>query len=269
LRIELNIREILYLSALAGAAEFMGIPDGFYGMDELEIQQEIMKIQSDLEKQGYAQTDFDGNFKPDTEVMKVIRVCALCEKYIFVDNISAGSNPVKLLFYFCGGEIIKVKEMSDKYELSPADPEDINHSILEHLNWVSQAEGTAGDRVIIPQNLLAQVKASTENEFSGEASLEELYKAGCSNTLAKIIYSGLSGASNYYSVIIVDFNSEENDVLSIMAVNSKNGSLELIPAAIDEEEAVEFRMINYGTFKNKLTDALTLIGISGSSGEFI
>ena len=48
-KVELNAREIMYLSALAGATELIGIPDGFYGMDELEIKQEILKIQSQLE----------------------------------------------------------------------------------------------------------------------------------------------------------------------------------------------------------------------------
>ncbi|MDD4729783.1 MAG: hypothetical protein PHN55_13680, partial [Dysgonamonadaceae bacterium] len=100
-KIELNAREILYLSALAGATEFIGIPDGFYGMDELEIKQEILKIQSELERRGYAQADFDGNFNPNAEVMQVIQICAMCEKYISVDKISALSNPEKLLFYVC------------------------------------------------------------------------------------------------------------------------------------------------------------------------
>ncbi len=266
-KIELNAREILYLSALAGATEFIGIPDGFYGMDELEIQQEILKIQSELEGRGYAQADFDGNFNPNAEIMQVIRICALCEKYISVDKISEANNPTKLLFYFYDNSIIKVKAISDIFELTAVTPANINSYILEHINWITQGEENAGSKVVIPQSLLAQVKDSTEN-VSTKTGAEELYKAGCDNIQAQIIYSGLSGASNYYSVIIVDFNSEENDVMSIMVINSKSGSLEIIPVDTDEKEAVAFHKIDYDTFKNKLTHALTLIGIKDKDGDF-
>ena len=263
-KIVLNAREILYLSALAGATEFIGIPDGFYGMDELEIKQEILKIQSNLESKGYAEADFNGNFNPNTEVMQVIQICAMCEKYISVDKISAAGT-AKLLFYLYDNKIIKVKAISDIFELTSVNPADINPYILEHINWITQDED-AGSKVVIPQSLLTKVKDLTEN-VSIKTGTEELYKAGCSNIQAQIIYSGLSGTSNYCSVIIVDFNSEENDALSIMAINSKIGSLEIIPVDTGGKDAVAFQTIDYETFKRKLSDALSLIGIS-DGGDF-
>lgn len=265
-KIELNAREILYLSALAGATEFIGIPDGFYGMDELEIKQEILKIQSELERRGYAQADFDGNFNPNAEVMQVIQICAMCEKYISVDKISALSNPEKLLFYVCNNRIIKVKAISDIFELTSVNPADINLYILEHINWITQDENDAGNKVVIPQSLLTQVKGSIEN-VSAKTGPDVLYKAGCNNIQAQIIYNGLSGTSNYYSVIIVDFNSEENDVISIMVINSKSGSMELIPVDTGGKEAVAFNTIDYEAFKWKLSNALSLIGIL-DGGDF-
>ena len=266
-KVELNAREILYLSALAGATEFIGIPDGFYGMDELEIKQEILKIQSELEGKGYAQADFDGNFNPNDEVMEAVRTCALCEKYISVDKISESSSPAKLLFYFYNNKIIKVRSISDIFELTAVNSANINSYILEHINWITQGEKNAGSKVVIPQSLLAQVKDSTEN-FSAKTGVEELHKSGCDNIQAQIIYSGLTGTSNYYSVIIVDFNSEENDVQSIMVINSKSGSLEILPVDRDEKEAVTFHTIDYDTFKNKLTNILTLMGIEDRDGDF-
>lgn len=265
-KIELNAREILYLSALAGATEFIGIPDGFYGMDELEIKQEILKIQSELERRGYAQADFDGNFSPTADVMQVIQICAMCDKYISVDKISAINNPTKLLFYVCNDRIIKVEATSDIFELIFVNPSDVNAYILGQINWITQDEKDGADKVLIPQNLLAHVKGSIEDVSTKEGA-EVLYEAGCNNIQAQIIYSGLSGASNYYSVIIVDFNSEENDVMSIMVINSKIGSLEIIPVDAGGKEAVAFDTIDYEAFKRKLSNALSLIGIE-NGGDF-
>ncbi|MDD4438825.1 MAG: hypothetical protein PHS04_12440 [Tissierellia bacterium] len=266
-KVELNAREIMYLSALAGATELIGIPDGFYGMDELEIKQEILKIQSQLESKEYARADFDGNFFPNTEVMQVIQVCALCEKYLSVDKISATSAN-KLLFYLYDNRVIKVKAISDKFELTTLNPVDINPYILKYINWITQEEKDVGNKVVIPPSLLKQIKGSTEDEFASKTAMEELYKTGCNNIQAQIIYSGLSGTSNYYSVIMVDFNSEENDVMSIMVINSKSGSLEVLPVDTGGKEAVAFHSIDYDTFKNKLIHALTLMGITDDGGDF-
>ena len=267
-KIVMNSREILYLSALAGATEFMGIPDGFYGMDELEIKQEISKIQTELENKGYAQSDFDGNFDVNDEIKQIIQTCAMCDKYISVERLSAGGGTVRLLFYFEGERIVKIEEVSDGFDLTLAKAAEIRSSILERIDWTAHSEIIAGNKVVIPQSLLAEVKDSAENEFSGKAGESELSKAGCTNAQAQVIYSGLSGTSNYISVIIVDFNSEENDVMSIMVVNSKSGSLELIPVELDENAAVEFRAIEYDVFEAKLRDALTVIGITEGGSDF-
>ena len=267
-KIVMNSREILYLSALAGATEFMGIPDGFYGMDELEIKQEILKIQSDLENQGYAQSDFDGNFNVNEEIKQIIRICAMCDKYVSVEKLAAGGGAVRLLFYFEGGRIVKIEEVSDKFKLTFAKASELHPSILEHIDWIDNSEIMPGNRVVIPQSLLTQVKSAAENEFSEKAGETELSKVGCTNAQAKIIYGGLSGTSNYISVIIVDLNSEENDVMSLLVVNSKGGSLELIPVEVDESDAIEFCAIEYDEFKAKLSTALAAIGIIDSDGDF-
>lgn len=267
-KIELNAREILYLSALAGATEFIGIPDGFYGMDELEIKQEVLRIQSELESKGYAQADFDGNFNPNTEVMQVIQVCALCEKFISFDKLSAAGT-IKLLFYLYDNRVIKVETIADEFELTTLNPTDVNTYILKHINWIAQEEKDVGNKVVIPQSLLQLIKGSIEDGFTEKIAIEELYKAGCSHVQAQIIFGGLSGTSNYYSVVIVDFNNEENDVMSIMAINSNNGSLELIPVDTGEKEAVEFHKIDYEILKRKLADALSLIGTVDGGDDFI
>ena len=267
-KITLSSCEILYLSTIAGATEFMGIPDGFYGMDELEIKQEILKIHADLEKRRYAQTDFDGNFEASAEVMQLIEICALCEKYISVDKTSAASGATKLLFYFYNNNIVKIDEVAGKFELTLAQPADIGKSILENISWLEHIKENADGKVVIPQSLLEQVKDTANSEFSEKAGEDALNKVGCTNGQAKIIYSGLVGTANYISVIIVDFTSQENDVMSIMVVNSSTGSLELLPVDIDEKAAIEFRTIDYDMFKNKLTAALATIGILDGGGDF-
>ena len=263
-KIELNAREIIFLSALAEATELIGIPDGFYGMDELEIQQEVTKIQSELEKKGYAQADFDGNFNPDVEVMQVIQVCVMCEKLISFEKVSTAGN-TKILFYLYDNRVIKVEAIADEFELTSINPADINPYMLEQIDWITREEHDIGQKVVIPHSLLQQIKDSIGNEFEPKKFTEELYKEGCSPIQAEIIYCGLSETSNYYSIIMIDFDS---DVVSIMVINSNYGSLELKPVDT-EEEGVEFQKIDYETFIEKLMDALSLIGITDGGDGFI
>ena len=52
--LNLSPRELLFIAALLDATEFMGVSDAFFGMEDDEIQQEMMLLQTSLEKKGYA-----------------------------------------------------------------------------------------------------------------------------------------------------------------------------------------------------------------------
>lgn len=268
--ITLNSREIIYLAARTGGSELMGIPDGFVGMEDLEIQQELLKIENDLSNRGYMETDFDGNSNINDDVARLVKACTACEKFISADKVKAGQPYGSLLFYVYGNDIVQVFEKKeDQYTLTLVKDLDINNAVVDYIDWIDEKTTPVGDKVTVPQRLIAQLQNNYgQAELKSPKEISELCKAGCSEGQAQIIVDGLRGAANYYDIVIIDLTNEENDMMSILAINTANGSLELIPTHREEEETIEFTSINHDQFRGKLSKSLNTIGIKESSGGF-
>ena len=164
--------------------------------------------------------------------------------------------------------IVKAEEVDGSYELTYVSASSILRSILDDVKWNKQSGKSTDGKVLISQALLAQVKNTVGNGFDESPDVDNLRKSGCTDEQAQIIYDGLRGKSNFISVFVIDFTNEEESLTSIMTVNSKGGSFELIAVEVDENEAVEFRAVDYDGFVGKLTQALAAIGIQDVGGDF-
>lgn len=114
----LSPRELLFISVLLDATEFLGIPDAFFGMEEPEMQQELLSLQSSLEKKGYAEMDFDGSFALKDDVSDMVDVCANCDIFIVVDKNKAGKAQIRELYYVKSADIVKLSEVKEGYSLT-------------------------------------------------------------------------------------------------------------------------------------------------------
>ncbi len=236
--IQLSSREILYIASLSDAAEFYGIPDGFYGMDETEIAAEINNIKLSLTKKELAEMDFDGGFIVKDEIKNIIEVCANREQYISFDKIQKGKNHI-LRFYIKGNTIIKLSENENDYMLNVCSVDDVKNSSLSFVDWYEEKEISDSD-VVVEAELLKKVKML--NEFDSPEN--ELKLMGCSNIKSKILYSGLSGRADYYSLTYLDFVATEDSIKSLIFINSEDGILKLTPVIDEEREVVSVSSVS-------------------------
>lgn len=259
-KLRLSSKEIIFLSAIVGASEIQGIPDGFYGMDKFEIKKELLKLQDLLESKNYATSDFYGNFNPDEKVLDIIQICSLCDKYIVIDKVSFNEKPIKLAFYFKGNKSIKSVQVEEEYELSYINSSEVFDLISGSITWISNNDLNFS-KVAIPDDVLKNVQNKLDNfEETKEC---ELSKLGLNNNEIKIIHNGLFGNSNYYSIVMEDLRAkEDNKIFSIMVINSKEGSAELIPVVESKiENSIEFQPIDIDKFNNKIKNFINMLEI--------
>lgn len=254
-KIELTIHELLYLSALAGANDFVGIPDGFYGMSDLEIRKKLLDVHESLERKGYAQTDFDGSFVVSETLEKIVAVCALCDKYIIVDRNTGRHRPKKIAYYFKDGEVVLIKKGGEEYLLEYVEGVAIWKNILNFANWIEPQATAQSDRIIVPQEAISRIMENSLDLLDNTVAMDVLCGFGCSKLQAKIIYEGICGSGNYI-FILAEEKVKQKAVVSISVVRSENGTLELTSTKVDGKDVIEFRQITGRLFDERLNDIL-------------
>ena len=237
--ITLSPRELLFIAALLDAREFMGVPDAFFGMEESEMQQEMMALQSSLEERGYAEMDFDGSFTLSEDVMGIVDICANCDTFIVVDKNKSKQEPLRELYYAKAGRLVKLSEGSDGNALTfVAGMDELLEHISQDMEWMASSTGLLKN-VKVANAVLAEAKekATSSNHLSGTNILIE---NGCDQISAEMIVSGLVGASDYFAVIITVFEGEREGVHNIMLTSNENGIYRLVPIMGEEQDAVQF-----------------------------
>ena len=268
---QLNSRELLFLAALTGAEQLYGIPDGFFGMDDSETAREIYNLRDRLEKKGLANTDFNGNFIPDAGLISLIESCSGCERFISFEKTGKKTEPVRMMFYLNGQTAVKIEQVFEDFSLGSVEQSDIKRMILEKIDRKDSEQKSSMESVSISNDALNRIKGFAYDGFNGKAGKlaeKELQNLGCSKSLSALIYSGLAGESAYLSVTAVDFEREDDGVFGIMALNSKDGSLELLPVYVGQDDGVRFSGISQSVFEAKINGALSSVGIPVDGCDF-
>ena len=261
----LSPRELLFISALLEAAEFLGVSDAFFGMDDTEIQQELMNLQSSLEEKGYAEMDFDGSFTLKDDVSEMVDICANCDMFIVVDKNKVNQPQLRDLYYAKSGNIVRLSESVDGNILTLIP--DIN-SLIEHISQGMEFRNTGVSSLKdlnITNEVLAGAKSKAESSDQ-PGSVKILMENGCDELSAKTIINGLIGKSDYYAVVITVFGSEKEGVYSIMLTSNETGIYKLTPITGEEQDAVQFNMLTATEAKITLTDVIRSAFPSESEG---
>ena len=249
----LSPRELLYIAALLEAAEFLGVSDAFFGMDDAEIQHEMMNLQSSLEEKGYAEMDFDGSFTLREDVREMVDICANCDTFIIVDKNKVEQSQLRDLYYSKSGSIVKLSEGADGNILTPMLGTD---GLLEHISegmeWQTPDASSLRD-IRITNEILSDVKEKASG-IDPLGSVKTLVENGCDEPSAKAIINGLIGKSDYYAVIITVFGSEREGVYNVMLTSGESGIYRLTPIVGEEQEATQFNMLSAAEVKLVLSD---------------
>lgn len=231
-KLSLSSRELLYIAAQSGAEEFMGIPDGFYGMDESEIADEIIHIKNSLTEKNYAEMDFDGEFNIKKDILDTISACASFEKYIAFDKTN--KNAAKSLrYYIKDGAVYAIDSDNGRYTVRSIRADEIFEHILKHMRWESDRLLDI-QKVFLENVLLEKVKRMNELENPEN----ELKLMGCDSITAKLIYNGLLGEADYHSFVLIDYNNTEEQIKSLIFIHSVDGTVKLTPTSNENAEGI-------------------------------
>jgi len=240
--IKLSPRELLFIASLLDATEFMGVSDAFFGMENVEIQQELVTLQTSLEKKGYAEMDFDGSFALKDEVRDIVDICANCDAFIVVDKCKSGQPQLRNLYYAKRGQIVKLcQDANDNSLMFMPSIDGMLEDILQGVKWQAYDTSMLKD-VKITNQILADVKAKAA-DFDETNSVKILMENGCDELSAKTITSGLIGKLDYFAVIITVFEGEREGVHNIMLISDKNGIYRLLPIIGEEQDVVHFNAL--------------------------
>jgi len=251
--ISLSPRELLYIAALLDATEFMGISDAFFGMDDEEIGQEVTMLQTSLEAKGYAQPDFDGGFTIKEDVLEIVDICANCDTFVVVDKNKVDKPQLRALYYAKSGNIVMLKEDKGANILIPISGVDsLLAHIMKDIQWQSSVEASI-QSVTISSAILSEAKAEASG-FDSSKGVEVLMQSGCDELSATMIMDGLSGKTNYYSVIITVFEGEREGVYNTMLIDTPNGIYKLASITDGDEDTVQFDPITVEQAQTILSD---------------
>ena len=265
--ITLTPRELLYIAALLEAAEFLGVSDAFFGMEDTEIQQELMNLQTSLEEKGYAEMDFDGSFTLKDDVLELVDICANCDTFIVVDKNKVKKPQVRELYYSKAGSIVKLSESAEGNILSPVScVEGLLEHISKDMEWQTSDTSLLKD-VRITNEILSDVKKKASGTKQSEG-VKLLMENGCDELSAKAIISGLIEKSDYYAVIITAFGSEREGVYDVMLTSGENGIYRLTPVDNEEQDAVQFNMLTEEEVRLVLSDVVRSVFPPSESEEF-
>lgn len=261
--LQLNSRELLYIASLFDIDELYGISDGFYGMDEAEISAEINNIKKNLNDKGYAEMDFDGNFAIKEDIMSLFEVCVKQDKYISFDKVQKSNNLV-IRVYVKDNRVVKITGDNNNYIVRESAVNSIKSDMSDFVDWSEESQSPVEEETFVENELLRKVKKM--NEFDDPEN--ELKLMGCSNLKSKILYGGLTGEAGYYSMLIIDFTAESQDVFSLIFINSTNGVLMLEPDLESEKERIRISTVSQAEISKKIADAIYRY-IPGAAEEFV
>lgn len=245
-KVHLTASQILYLAALCGADDFYGVPDGFYGMDNVEIAIEVNSIKMDLTVKGYSEMDFNGEFKVNPEILSGISKCADFDIYISLDRNINNINSF-LRFYIKGSEIYKLVKNQNEYVIDQINGIVLKQEVSDFMSWNRENEELIKG-IDLEKTLLKKVKTMSELEKPEKLLIE----AGCDGVTAKLIYNGMQGNGGYYSFTVLDRLSDTNKVKSLIFLYGKEGALQLQPVFQESKEWVRFIPISYERAVSKL-----------------
>ena len=249
--IKLSPRELLLIAAELGAKEFLGIPDAFFGMEAAEIKQEIVRLKASLEQKGYGESDFDGGFVLNEEILAVVETCTNCDTFIVVDAKRGDEVQPREMYYTLGDWMVRFQDGGDTVTLTKLEDEAALLSGIKHkLQLKNGASGGALGAVTVPSALLLSLKADAAGD------IKPLVELGAGEAAAQAVADGLLGRASFYSVIVTVINGDERGVRSVILLDTSQGLYKMSPTGGLEDAGVVFEPVTLATAERELENAV-------------
>lgn len=257
---ELNSKEIMCIAASLGATELYGIPDEFAGVSEAALTNEILGVQSSLERKGYLKENFDGEASLNGDILKIVEICVMCEKFIAIDKQVRHKAQEGVLFYIKGAMAVMAVKDGDEYKMKAFDTSAISDAVSGLIEWRNDGAAERFNCRITDKALVKAKKLKSRN--ADEAAEKELTSAGADSNVAKIILNGFGGNEDFYSFTFANPKAESDNADNVMYIMTGKEIVRLKTVMEDEEDVVYFQNAAKSGIENELHGMLDKLKIS-------
>lgn len=235
MKFNLSSKEFLFLCFAVGAKQVYGIEDSFAKLSADDMQSEIRKVHSSLEKKEYIDTDFDGNTTFNNELLDFIKICANPKKLVMMNTFKSGALR-SVNYYFDIDFSLKVIKQGDNYILSDFAKSSFSDELLSQLKLKSSSGFSDNLETVLLIKDLLKAKEALKSGDTREAL--SLLDAKLNEDVLKAVISALLENENVYSLAVIDFDSSKNNFESIVIIDTDSGALAAKPCIVGLENGV-------------------------------
>lgn len=262
----LSPKEFLLLCAGLGVTEIYGIEDGYKDVNLSDISNEITKVQQSLEAKGYIESDFDGNSSVNPNLIDVVIDCATCSKIVALDYQLKSGEKANIVYYFAKSRIVKSEKIYGSYVLADANTSSVSDEIRKEIQLSTIEEPLKFNKVHIPQKELDKIKKMVVSDDKKTATMA--MQKYFDSKVTDIIIRGFENKENFYSIVVVDFESDVDAMKNIMFINSDFANIKLQPTVIDLITEIEFEPIENDAIYQLIDESIkTVIFNQAEVGE--
>lgn len=136
----LSIRALVVLAAELGAAHLFGVRDPFMMLDQKEIRAAYESCLEELEQVGAITQQFEGPPIVRDDLRRQIEICAGCDLYLTVDEVTCGHTEPSVVLYRQGNDWVQLTKHDDMASLADASDGNIETLALARLLKVCAAQ---------------------------------------------------------------------------------------------------------------------------------
>lgn len=258
--IKLTNYEILFLAALLGNNEFLGVKDIMASLTKEEVKNVMTATQQQLQDKGLIQVGLGGSIVVDQLIHAIVQTCCKCDSYIILQRTKENSYSE---YHYYITEFLAVQMESD--------PEEEETFILKLIPSVKKLQDlikfnlglapitlNSAEKFTIPEHTIEKVKEVANDDRL--TALNLLKEAGASPEIAGEITDLMAKPYIYTSFLIMEFGQEQTGSISEgIFIQSKKYLWQVKPVLQDNETRLEFFTLSYGQALCNVDEALTFL----------
>lgn len=208
----LSIRALVVLAAELGAAHLFGVRDPFVMLDHGEIRAAYEACLEELEQAGAITRQFEGAAVVRADLRRQIEICAGCDLYLTVDEVTCGHTEPSVVFYRQGDCWVQLTRRGDMANLADAADGSIETLALARLlkACASQDAPEAQEGWSLTNDTLQRCLKDTAQ---GRTALLE---TGMPEDVAALLLAGLARQCSYCCVNTVHLQTRTLESLCLV-----------------------------------------------------
>ncbi|MEN8905036.1 MAG: hypothetical protein ABF289_03660 [Clostridiales bacterium] len=261
--IVLKRNEIVYLAALTGNFQIIGIEVPINTMDQGFIKSEFKMVIDELKRKKIIRTGKVENIIINEIIYAIINACCIHDAYILVNNTQKYDKVLEHHYYVSKGFIVSMLNLGndEEYEFNILNTIEEMKDLILKRTIMYDIDSEKTKNVKLPKKMLFQMKEELGKEVPDEDIAKKIEKYGYTIDDVSDIFDLLNKPDIYFSIFI---NKLFDDTLIgkniVFIQNNKN--IYQMKEVIDEEEMIfEFIPLKYKEAETSICEVLDNIKI--------